>query len=374
MDDFKNKKKKLLGLKKQIMNMPNNISKINKTEGYDQLLGYLREIEAIKNNQIDKYSIDEEFSIKYDRHVIKKTQNKITEVMRLAPYLFIKYSWLINEYKKNDFCSFEFSVNGKVNKDEMYDYLAEFLNLLGNDICKLYNNMVSGNNIYLYPEFNSLGVSLNSITVDNPCIIIDDIENYFDFYATIIHELGHCYQFYLQRNHTHLESFNPYTETTSLFLEKLFIEFLKTKNRYKNIVKDYELEDHIYFLNDISISKALCKRFIEKDIGDINAYDLSYKTNTSYEDLLIEVTKDCGYIMENKLNLSLTEFHYSLGNIIATYYLKKMKNDFYGTWKEYKDFICTVDNYPLKEILDEYFDMDIMNDYIKKFVKSYRGR
>ena len=339
MDNLNDKKTKLLGLKKQIISMPSNMLKIKKTEGYVQLLGYLKEIEAILPNEYAKYDIDNDFSIKYDRHVVKKTQNKINEVMELAPYLLRKYSLLIEEYKKNGFCSFEFSLNNKVNKDEMYNYLGEFLNLLGPDICKLYNRMASDNNIFLLPQFDCLGVSLNSVTVDNPCIIIDDIEQYIDFYTTLVHELGHCYQFYLQRNHNHIETFNPFVETTSLFLEKLFIEFLKTKKIFNDYIKDYILEDNIYFLNDISISKCLCKHFIDKDIGDINAFDLSYQTNTSYDDLLIEVTKDCGYIMENKLNISLVEFHYSLGNIIATYFIKKMKKDFYGTWKEYKNFI-----------------------------------
>ena len=374
MDDYKDKKKKLLGLKKQIMSMPNNIDKSNKIEGYIQLLGYLSEIGAIDEYSFKDYEIDYNTSVKYDRQVVKTTQKKINEIRQLSPYLYIKYNWLINEYKKNDFCSFDFSVNGKVDKNEMYNYLEEFLNLLGPDICKLYNRMISGNNIYLLPQFNCLGVSLNSITIGNPCIIIDDIENYLDFYTTIVHELGHCYQFYLQRNHTHLETFNPYTEVTSLFLEKLFIEFLKTKYKFRKDIKDYELEDHIYFLNDISISKALCKLFMDKDIGDINAYDLSYKTNSSYEELMVRVLNDCGYVMENKINLHLTEYHYSLGNIIATYFIDKIKKDFFGTWKEFKDFICTVDNYPLKEVLDEYFDLDLMNDYIKKFIKSYRGR
>jgi len=374
MDDYKDKKNKLLGLKKQIVSMPNNMLKINKTEGFVQLLGYLREIDVILPNEYDKYNIDNDFSIKYDRHVVKKTQNKINEVMKLAPYLLTKYSILIDEYKKNDFCSFEISLNNKINKDEMYIYFGEFLNLLGSDIVKLYNKMVSDNNIYLLPQFEFLGVSLNSITVDNPCIIIDDIEQYIDFYTTLIHELGHCYQFYLQRNHTHLESFNPFMETTSLFLEKMFIEFLKTKKIFNDYIKNYILEDNIYFLNDISISKCLCQHFINRDISNINAYDLSYSSNTSHEDLLLEVTRDCGYIMENKLNLSLTEFHYSLGNIIATYFVKKMKKDFYGTWKEYKDFICMVDNYPLKEIMDEYFDVNLMKEEIKTFIKSYHSR
>ena len=374
MEEFKDKKTKLIGLKKQILSMPNNMVKANKIEGYTHLLCYLKEIGQINYSEYEDYDIDDIFTGKYDRYVVNSTQKKIDELTQLSPYLFVKYNRLIDEYKKNGFCSFEFSVDGKVNKKEMNEYFEEFLNILGDDVCKLYNNMVRGNNIYLMPGLDCLGFSVNSMTVDNPCIVIDNIEHYFDFYVTLIHELGHCYQFYLQRNHTHLESFNPFMETTSIFLEKLFCVYLQNKKRYQSTLKDYELEEHIYFLNDISICKALCGLIMNGKISNINAYDLSYDSLVSEKKLRKSVLNDCGYIMPNKLNMSFTEFHYSLGNIIANYFINKLPNGFDKTWKEYKDFICMVDNYPLKEILDECFNLNLMQNNIKTFIKSYRSR
>ena len=66
-------------------------------------------------------------------------------------------------------------------KEEMYDYLAEFLRFLGRDVCILYNKMVTGNNIYVATDYDILGVSMNSIKIDNPCMIVSENEKYFNF-------------------------------------------------------------------------------------------------------------------------------------------------------------------------------------------------
>ena len=38
------------------------------------------------------------------------------------------------------------------------------------------------------------------------------------------------------------------------------------------------------------------------------------------------------------------------------------------------DFICTVNYLPMDEIINEYFDINLIENNIKKFIKSYRGR
>jgi len=374
MDDFLVKKRKLLSIKNKLLRMPNDIRKARAVDGYANLFAYYKEVCNLDDNKCTELDLDNDLINKYDYHVVKKTQKKLSEICRLAPYLYQRYNKLINLYKENGFCSFEFSVMGKVNQKDIFKDLEEFLNLLGKDVCLLYNKMISENNIFVAEDYDLLGVSMNAISVDNPCIIVASSEKYFDFYVTLLHELGHCYQFYLQRNHTHFETFNPFTELTSTLFENLFCEFLKSKNKYKKNILDYELEDHIYFLNTISSSKILCKLMMDRDIFNVDAHNLTYETTSSYEDLIYDMTNDCGYIMGNKIDFALTEFHYSIGSILAKYFLKRIKEDYKVAMKEYKDFICTVDDYPLKEIFDKYFDMNLLENDIKTFIKSYRNR
>ena len=373
-EEFPITKNKLLSVKKRIDYMSNSIRRVKTIEGYANLFDYYKQVSNKTDKDCIELDLDDDMINKYGRYVVKKTHEKLEEISRLAPYLYQRYNKLIQIYKENGFCSYEFSISDKANKEEMYDNIEEFINLIGPDVGHLYNNMIKSDNIFLMDNPSYLGASMNAVSITSPCIIIQNIEKLFDFYITMAHELGHCYQFYLQRNHTHFETFNPYMEVTSIFFEKIFVELLRSKGKYKKEVSDYELEDHIYLLNTLSSSKLLCNLMINKDLRNVNAYNLSYETNTPESELLREMTKDCGYIMENKLNLHLTEFHYSIGNVIASYFVDKSKNDFYGTLKEFKDFICTVDDYPLKEVLDKYFDMNLMENSIKTFIKSYHNR
>ena len=374
MVDFSNKKKKLLGLKKTIMHMPNNIQKVNVIDGYAQLLGYYREVCGLTNKEAKSYDIDKEFVSKYNKKLCAATQRKINEVSELAPYLYLKYNTLIREYQRNNFCSYEFDVYDKVNQNKMYDLVGEFFQVLGIDVCKLYNKIILNNNIFLINSDDYVGISMNALSIDNPCIILRNVENYLNYYYTLVHEMGHCYQFYLQRNHLHLESFNPFMEVTSLLFEKMFSMFLASKKIYDKSLFDVELENNIYFLNDLVSSKIICELMMKKDVRNIDIYDLSYESSVPLKELQRKMAMECGYIMANKLDFCLSEFHYSIGEIIASYFINQMQNDFTKTWKEYKNFICTVDNYPLKEILDKYMDIELIKENINTFVKSYRTR
>ena len=61
--------------------------------------------------------------------------------------------------------------------------------------------MAEKGNIFAgYCSGNYLGVAHDTQPIDDPNIVIKNIGNEFDFYLTIVHEVGHAYQFYLQRN------------------------------------------------------------------------------------------------------------------------------------------------------------------------------
>jgi hypothetical protein len=43
-------------------------------------------------------------------------------------------------------------------------------------------------------------------------------------------------------------------------------------------------------------------------------------------------------------------------------------------WKNFKNFICTVNYLSMKDVLDKCFDINLIKDNIKEFTKSYRER
>ena len=371
---FNNKKNKLLKLRELIMRMPSNSIKVNMIDGYSGLLGYYREICGLSEKESKDYDIDTDFVTKYDQRITKATQNKIDDITRVAPYIYKKFDDIINEYKKNNFCSYEFGLYHKVNKDKLYKLVADFFKYLGNDVGKLYNRIILNDNIFLLDDCEYSGISMNALSIDNPCIIIRNVEEYLTYYFTLVHEMGHCYQFYLQRNHQHLECFNPFMESTSLLFEKMFFKFLEDRHECTKELFDYDIENHIYFLNDLASSKVICELLMDRDVRNIDTYNLSYESSVPIEELQRRMVMDCGYIMGNKLDFSLSELHYSIGEIIASYFMNKMNSDFNNTWKEYKDFITTVDNYPLEDIFKKYIDTNLIKNNIKEFIKTYRAR
>ena len=374
MSDYSKKRKELLNLKEYIIHMPNNINKVKIIDGYAGLLGYFKEISGLTNQELKKYDIDDEFISKYDKRITKSTENKIKETKEVAPILYQKYDEIIKEYQKNNFCSYEFSLFQKVSSNQLYEIVYDFFRFLGNDVVKLYNSIIKNNNIFLLDKCDYSGVSMNSLTTGSPSIVLQNIEKYLTYYFTLVHEMGHCYQFYLQRNHMHIEVFNPFMESTSLLFEKMFAYYLKKNHLYEKDLIDYDIENNIYFLNDLASSKVILELLMNKDIHNVNMYDLTYESSVPVTMLHSKMIKDCGYIMSNKFNFELSEIHYSMGEIIASYFIDEMEKDFNRAWSEYKDFITTCDNYPLEDIIDKYVDTNLIKNNIKKFIKKYRAR
>jgi len=85
-----------------------------------------------------------------------------------------------------------------------------------------------------------------------------------------------------------------------------------------------------------------------------------------------EITDDCGWIIPDVKEPELIELRYAFGDIIAAYFYEKLKEDFELGWQEFKNFICTVNYLPLDEVIDKYFDIELVKSDIKTLMKSYR--
>ena len=125
MANIIDKRTKLLDIKRKLENMPNNIRRVKTIEGYANLFSYYKEVTGLEDKECVDLDLDEEFVNKYDKYVVRDTHKKIKEVSRLAPYLYQRFNKLIELYKKNGFCSYEFSITCKTNVDEMYNNIVQ---------------------------------------------------------------------------------------------------------------------------------------------------------------------------------------------------------------------------------------------------------
>ena len=372
MDIQKEKKSKLLKTKARILRMPNTIEKVNIVQDYVNLLYYYKEMGCLSPENARDLEISDDFILKFFRRSIRDTEKYLNMVYESAPLLHSKYQEIIKTYQEEGFCSYQYSDNDKVNANKMYQLLADFFASLGEDVLKVYHNTIQSGNLLVSNYINAYGLALNTSSIDNSCIILQNIEPHFVYFVTLAHEMGHCYQFYLQRNQHNFAHFDPYVEITSSLFEKLFVKYLESINIIKN--KEYYLSDHVFFLNDVAISKALCEMLIKDEFKCINPFELSYFLNVAVDDYYTSILNDCGYIMPSKEDLSIEAFHYSIGNAIAMYFMEKFNGNFNEEWKNFKDFICTVRYLPMDEVIKEYFDDDLIKKKIKEFMPSYRGR
>ena len=96
MEELLTKKKRLLAVKKQLIRMPNNIKKANLVDGYANLFTYYKEALGDYDREYPELDLDDDDIEKYNQHVLKETRRKLIEINRLAPYLYERYSKLID--------------------------------------------------------------------------------------------------------------------------------------------------------------------------------------------------------------------------------------------------------------------------------------
>ena len=141
MDELKQKESILLKNKCHILRMPNTKEKVNMLDAYYSLLQY-RQIVMGEELYEEQFDIDNDFSQKYERYIFKDTEKRINEVEANAYLLYDKYQKIIDAYKANGFCEYEYIGFNKVNKKEMEKSIWDFFSILGDDVLKIYYNMI----------------------------------------------------------------------------------------------------------------------------------------------------------------------------------------------------------------------------------------
>lgn len=362
----------LLKNRDHILKMPNNKKKAEMIQAYCSLLDYYQ---TISGDIGEELYIDGEFALKYFKCVYNDSVKRLSELKSNAQTLYDIFQKIVDSYKENGFCEYQYIGTLRVNKDKMSIAIDKFFSLLGEDVYKVFYNIMSGGNIASCSDtlIGRVGYSLNTTPIDNASIVVLNIPSYLYYYSTIAHEVGHCYQFYLQENQRNYSPFDPYCEVTSMLFDKLFIKYLSDIHMIEN-KEELDLEDNIYFFNNMCISKALLKLLIEKKIRFINPMDLSYTCKISEDEIKKEIINDCSYIKPRRIEPELYEIQYSFGDIISSFFYDKITADYETGWKEFKDFIRTVNYLPMKEVIEKYFNYEKINNDIKKLTKSYRER
>lgn len=296
-------------IKEEIKTNLENMKKINSLEEYikyDTSLCHLIDIYEILSSSVSLYRIP---------------RNKNYELQEIGKFDYL--SILLEEFKRNNEIHKEYSKRiidiyskidlknlsipkTKLKKEDRIDIIRDFLNSYDSNMYELFMNMEG------YIDMDTKKLKKTDFTcyipiLKNSYILINNHGSVDDL-ATLIHELGHAYTYRLFNNES-LDRFysfnnNYLTETFSLFLEILFIDYLKKNNINK---EDAILSENMYLKyieNRFKKVLELCKmdkidKIVSKDETIlINALIYSYGATTGIE-LCEHYKEDPKYTKEN---------------------------------------------------------------------------
>jgi oligoendopeptidase F len=73
----------------------------------------------------------------------------------------------------------------------------------------------------------------------------------------------------------------------------------------------------------------------------------------------------------NQSSVELNSIKYALGRSFAICFQEKMRENYREGWKEYKEFITLLSSLPLNDVIEKYFDTELINNHVKTLIKSY---
>ena len=427
VEDFREqKKRKLIEARNNILRMSNNRLRAEKLDAYFNLLEYYEStitpgkvpcvlsLEEAKETYGDIY-LDFDNTLKHRKIVLRESMKDCYDIFDNALPLYHKFRSIIQNFKDNNFdCTKVYTLPGNKNHKKMMGLLHDFFKQLDPVLFDIYTKIFEDGSVFDgIVEGNYVGIAYNSIPIDDGNVIVGYDKKKFDYYLTLVHEVGHLFQFYLQRNARVLSSMNPFDEVSSHLLEKLFLDYLRdnyTEDNFEVCRKD----DLLYYLNELSSSKIIFKMIVNKNIKRIDYYRLDYDCYVPAEKRDEEMLKDCGDILRSKdkipnVNFSdmdemtfktkkefskyqeklieqreehlcspvnqsfveLDDIKYSIGKSIAIYFEDKMNSNYRKGWNEYKEFITSLPSISMKDVMEKYLDTDLINNHVKTIIKSY---
>ena len=266
-----------------------------------------------------------------------------------------------------------------INIDEYIPYVIEFFNYIDNDIYKIYNKIKESNLLLfvnsinyrdVYGETHNIGKGKSSIIIKN--------DNNFRTLLTLVHEMGHAYAFYLNRNLPNRKPFFIDTECLPVTFEYLFMQFLRNNNLIDNkiltiseknrLIANLSRMDIAYVYNDLLFELGInpCSMQGSKLIVLPKIYDM------------FSIIKPNKYLNEEKkANLKNYSNFYGYGFLFAMV----MQERFIKNEKETKKFIKGFPNYAYNhlgyELIESISDdeyIDATSKYIDKVLSKTNSK
>ena len=349
--------KELLGLKKQIELMPKSVKRDYLLIDYIHLfkcldnLGY-----RLNDDLLDFDHVDKVREITTDEPFIQ-----ILEFIIDNDFLHRKIKEVLKEYHDYNFYANN-SFNTKINTKNINIFLTDFFKSLGDDVFKLYCRLVNEDKIRYAYSNDASGLTFHRM-FDNVSNVImcnqgDELMDYYSF----VHEVGHVYQFYLQRNISYLSDAHYGTEITSRLFEKLWQKYLLDNHLYSRDINEAIKSYHNQNIN-LYAHCSLISEIVKS--GNYTLDESKIVHNLSKEDLERRLENKCGYVFNYIKDLDYINFLYVIGDIISSNLYLEIIMDKKEGLKKLRNYLVNLNNYNLLESFDLYGDIDNAKAYIK---------
>ena len=356
--------KELYGLRKQIMFLPNSIKRDYLLLDYSHLYKYLEYL----NLNLDDDLLDFDNTDRVNKITDDGIYLQIGEFILNNDYLLRRINEILKTYHKHNFYA-ENSLPTKINQKDIGKVLDDFFKYLGSDIYKLYRRL-------LKETFIGYGVSMDADALTfhrmfdklSNVMMCCDGKELLD-YNSFVHEIGHVYQFYLQRNGKYLSDLHYGTEITSRLFEKLFRKYLLDNHLYNKQIDNTISSYHYQNINMYGVCSLICEIV---RTGNFMIDDTSVKSELDEEELRRRLMNKIGFIYDYTLDLDYNSFLYVIGDIISSNFYKEINDNKEEGFRKLRDYLVRLDDLSIKESFKLYGNMDNAKEYINNDIKILR--
>lgn len=366
---MKNEIEKLRALQKRILYTRDNKEKYFLLRDYYHLYYFLQTIKQEIPNDIDNLA---NFEKMFDGRCRQEQQISIDIIDKNMDRLKDISEEIIKLYHQNNFYSYTNTKYFGVDYRKMSEIMGSFFWNIGDDVLSLYQKMLREKRIKRYDLSNMEGGSLSTMYTDLAYIVLDDKDDNLNFYSNLAHELGHVYEWSLEKNKLmYIYDVHLFSEVVSITFEKLFMLYLDLNNLLKDANFKRQHDFHSSLLNRFAVCKLLCILKKEGKLSSFVGDDYEVFSALSKEVIKNQLEKDCGMVYDASKELNLEHFMYIIGDIISSYF-------YYQIWEDYEKGIEELKNFVREDrlkssdmIFNKYLsDLSYHKRYIKEFMEK----
>ena len=359
----------LKGLKKELESMPKSKKRDLLFLDYYKYISFLRDLGIIKgdNSRILEFNGDDDL---INEKIELQSLYEIQELLENSSKINEKIEEIISVYHDNNYYSVNNFKMMKINNKNIGKILNDFFASIDSNILKIYNQLIEEEHIYFGTLYDAGGETcFSSFDKLSNIIINGNGDNLYD-YISLVHEVGHAYQKYLERNNTNIHGIHYGVEITSMLIEKLFIKYLEDNylfNEQVNLINTWELSSN---LNTLSHCKLIGNLVNEGNIN-IDFINLDVYSDLSDDEVTSLLEEDCGYVFDDRKKLNLINYTYVIGDIMSSYFYYKINDNKEKGVKELKNFIVSIYDMPLDEFIEKYMnDIEAVKRYVNEKIND----